>query len=457
MFSKIWFFVIYTPMMIWISLDNMELLEIYREALRVRTGADLGELFRSVTQLAVEKSAAESATVWIARPDERKLYCQAVYFRGRGHESPCRSYGYDEIIEGQIVQKSDRNAESIVVIDDPENDARMLLAGRNTFSNILVAPLFEEHGRNIEVIGTLTLLNTPAAFSKDAIELSRELAAILGNVSFLHRTQKITAPAPSAAIEKKDRGRQYRLLKTRHEEYLLDLKLAGRVQRLIWRSDIQPPEGYRIAKRFRPSRFLGGDLVTSFTCGNGKYGIVIADVSGSGVAACLVATYAREVFRQNFLRQSAPEVILRNASEMIESMLPEVLYVTAIVAILDPRTHTIDIACAGHPPPIRIKDGKAEEIPATGEAIGLSDENRFHCCRYQMQPKERILFYTDGIVEISGQDDESFGHDRLIGLTESKSELEIDNLADLILKAGEVFAGSNRDFDDQSLMILERI
>lgn len=442
----------------------MDKQELYRRTVRVRNELQRDTFFDLLTESALEAVPSRSAAIFLADFAARRIHCRSVCFRDRGHEAPRKAFGFDEAVEGWVLEHFAEGEREGLVINDPKRHALTNYRSEFEYQNVMVIPFVDEmEGSGRIPAGTLTLFDAEGGFTDAHRAACAELAEAAA-IALFHSS--VCTALHSTRISLKDtlerKGEEitelHRALRRRHEEQLADIRLAARIHRTLIAGSTASLPGYRVASRFRPSRHLGGDYLDLVRIAEDRYALVVADVSGSGVTACLLAAFAREAFRQAvFTGRPSAEAAMREAASVIAPLLPEQLFLTAALAFIAPQEHRIDLCVAGHPAPIRFRAGYAEEVPVGGDAIGIGGGLHFGSFEISLAPSERLFFYTDGIVEIMTPDQIPFGHKRLFDLLVNRGGHEIHSVADLILRAGEIYAGASEALDDRALMILERI
>jgi len=130
--------------------------------------------------------------------------------------------------------------------------------------------------------------------------------------------------------------------------------------------------------------------------------------------------------------------------------------VTVFLARYDASTRTLHYGNAGHNPPIVAgRNGSARTLRPTGAAIGLADESSFETVPVQLSPGDRLLAFTDGVVELPNEKKEQFGDDRLIGLLNDRQHHRTAReIVGSIRNALENFSGSRTPHDDTTIVAL---
>lgn len=171
--------------------------------------------------------------------------------------------------------------------------------------------------------------------------------------------------------------------------------------------------GFEISGHSVPARAVGGDWYDFIPFPDGRWGIVLADVSGKGTAAALLMSATRGVFRSLAEACCTPGEVLARLNELLVNDFPAGKFVTMVYAVLDPSTRTVVFANAGHLQPLLIdEDGEHFLDTERGLPLGLS------CGDYSettitLPEGSRLIFYSDGITEAVNAQEEEYGACRL--------------------------------------------
>jgi len=204
-------------------------------------------------------------------------------------------------------------------------------------------------------------------------------------------------------------------LLARDQEMNHYMKAAARLQR---RSVLptSPPDWPEISVGFHyaPLDPLGGDYYDFARPDDDHLGILIADASGHGIPAAMVAIMARFAFVEAAARTRSPGEVLAALNNRLQDLTDE-RFVTAFYGVFNRRTRQLTYANAGHPFPYRWSAGSnvCQPLSARGFLLGISPEEiyREHCLK--LEPGDRLCFYTDGIPDARNDMGESFGNERL--------------------------------------------
>jgi sigma-B regulation protein RsbU (phosphoserine phosphatase) len=167
--------------------------------------------------------------------------------------------------------------------------------------------------------------------------------------------------------------------------------------------------GFAISGLSVPARAVGGDWYDFIPFADGRWGIVLADVSGKGTAAALLMSATRGMLRSLAEACCSPGEVLTRLNKLLVDDFPAGKFVTLVYAVLDPKTRSVVFANAGHLRPLLIdSDGEHFLEVERGLPLGLG------CGDYsdtviQLTPGSKLIFYSDGITEAVDGNDEEYG------------------------------------------------
>ncbi len=199
------------------------------------------------------------------------------------------------------------------------------------------------------------------------------------------------------------------------EQLARDLELAHRVQQGLLPT--RPPEvpGYEIFDFYEPARHVGGDFFSYVPLPGGKVAVVLADVSGKGVAAALLMAALSADIR--YCLASEPD-LGKAVSLVNESFLRggwDDHFATFLVAVLDPSRHAVEICNAGHLPVFLRDSGGVRQVAGDlgGLPLGMAPGHVFHSCTVELPPESIFVVCTDGVTEAMDHADNCYGLEQL--------------------------------------------
>jgi phosphoserine phosphatase RsbU/P len=222
-----------------------------------------------------------------------------------------------------------------------------------------------------------------------------------------------------------------------------ELETARRIQSSLLPRRMPLVAGVDLAVRYIPMTAVAGDFYDFVQVGPSAVGVLVADVSGHGIPAALVASMVKVAFQAQTERASDPAAVLSAMNEVLCRHL-EHAYVTAVYAVIDTARRSITVTTAGHPPPLLQRlGGSAQRIDnARGMILGVLPGAEYtNTCIEGLGDGDRLLLYTDGVSEARNRLGEFFDEARtaqwLSGIARSSAEAFADAaLADLVRWTG---------------------
>jgi sigma-B regulation protein RsbU (phosphoserine phosphatase) len=195
-----------------------------------------------------------------------------------------------------------------------------------------------------------------------------------------------------------------------------ELELAKRLQLGILPSRFPSCGGYEGSARVRMQQQMGGDFYDFIPRADGSVAVVVADVSGKGIAAAFFMAMARTSLAEQLTQGLGIEECLSRSNEVLCQSNPLNLFVTVFVALIEPNSGRVCYANAGHNPPVHLfPQGDPQLLPMRGElALGVMEGVRYSLDTLHLKPGEALLTYTDGITEAFDDEGRAYGETRLL-------------------------------------------
>jgi len=234
-----------------------------------------------------------------------------------------------------------------------------------------------------------------------------------------------------------------------------ELRTAQAIQRAFLPKDIPALPGWQLIPYYQPAREVGGDFYDFLRLEEGRWGIVIGDVSGKGIPAALVMATVHTILRTAVQGAISPGEVLARVNDLLYVEIPASMFVTCYYAILDPANGQLCYANAGHEPPYRRHKGSATELMATGMPLGMMPGTRYEEHEATLEPGEDLFFYSDGLTEAHNAQHEMFGLPRLQALLSEYTDAT--SLVERLLDELKGFTGEGwEQEDDLTLVTLQR-
>jgi phosphoserine phosphatase RsbU/P len=235
-----------------------------------------------------------------------------------------------------------------------------------------------------------------------------------------------------------------------------DMEIAREVQSRLFPQVMPPLETLQYAGTCIQARVVGGDYYDFLDLGPGRLGIVLADISGKGIAAALLMANLQANLRSQYaVALEDPHRLLQSVNSLFYENTPEDRYATLFFADYDDASRCLRYANCGHNPPLLLRtNGELERLSATATVLGLFKNWKCTVEEVSLRAGDVLLIYTDGITEAPDLAGEEFGESRLLEILRSHSQLPVKALLSLILAAVQEFSGASQA-DDLTLLIAQ--
>ncbi|MBI1870361.1 MAG: SpoIIE family protein phosphatase [Chlamydiae bacterium] len=254
-----------------------------------------------------------------------------------------------------------------------------------------------------------------------------------------------------------------KLYRTIAEKERLDkeLKTATQVQHLLLPTLFPKISGFDFAGVSRPAREIGGDYYDFFPVGEGKYGIVIADVSGKGIPAALIMTMARSILRSVAPGENSPRHVLAELNRLLFLDMQHDMFISLAYLVLDEVNRKLTLTRAGHEPIILFdqKDNRVKLLRPQGIVLGIDEGPLFTSTLEEvvlfLNSGDVLALYTDGITEAHDASGQEFGYEALTDVIHHSSSLSAQEIAENILGRVARFTGGISQRDDMTFSIVK--
>jgi sigma-B regulation protein RsbU (phosphoserine phosphatase) len=318
------------------------------------------------------------------------------------------------------------------VIGDVHLDPRYVTGRAGTRSEIAV-PI----ARNDRTIGALNL------------ESDRLHAFDHGNIEIL----RFFADAAAIVIQ---RGILHRQLLDRHR---LDdqLRLAQEVQTGLLPTHAPHLPGYSMAGRCIPTFEIGGDCFDYLPLPDGRLGVVVADVSGKGIAAALVMASFRTLVRTHAGNDPRPSALAEATNRLLPEHIARASFVTAFYGVLEPLTGRFTYVNCGHNPPLLVRhDGVTEELTSGGLPLGAFTDATYREASVVLNRGDVLAIYTDGVVENDDDEFGDFGTARLAEVIIRHRTCSPHEILETVVAETKQYHGISTYPDDFTLLVIKR-
>ena len=235
-----------------------------------------------------------------------------------------------------------------------------------------------------------------------------------------------------------------------------ELETAREIQLSILPREVPTVAGLDIAARYIPMSAVAGDFYDFLPVDEKRIGILVADVSGHGMPAALIASMLKIAFAAQSGHANDPARVLSGLNQALCGKF-QGHYVTAAYALIDTENKTLCYAGAGHPPQLlrEQSSGNVRGVVENGLFLGYFPSAAYSAVEIPFREGDWALLYTDGISEMKGESEEEFGETRLKEFLGSHPDLPAADFVDGLLERLSQWSGraSGREPEDDVTLL----
>jgi sigma-B regulation protein RsbU (phosphoserine phosphatase) len=366
------------------SREMMEdLLRLQKASQRISSLLDLDELIdRIVNEIACSFGLVE-ANVYLYEAAREELVLACVHgctVHDKGH---CLKLGKEGLVGYAAATRQMRYA------PDVREDPYYLPCEESTLSEVAIPLLVDK-----QLVGVFTASHPELdAFRPQQLKVLQTLSSHI-----------------AVAVQN---ARLFQQVRHEREEMTRDALEARTLQQALLPKSSPYIPGFAVSGLCVPVGAVGGDWYDFIPLNDGRWGLVLADVSGKGTAAALLMAATRGVLRSLAEASCTPSEVLQRLNQLLVEDLPPARFVTMAYAVLDPAKRTLTLASAGHLQPLLVHGQDARFLNTeAGLPLGLA-VGEYSETEIELKPGCRVVFYSDGITEAVNPDEEEFGQLRL--------------------------------------------
>ena len=226
-------------------------------------------------------------------------------------------------------------------------------------------------------------------------------------------------------------ARRFQQERKQREQMTREAREARVIQQALLPKTSPCIPGFTVSGLSIPVGAVGGDWYDFIPMEKGRWGLVLADVSGKGTAAALLMSATRGMLRSLVEAACTPGEVLGKLNRLLIEDFPAGRFVTMVYGVLDPAKRTLTFANAGHPWPLLLTGESAQFLDVErGIPLGPGPGD-FSEVEVKLPVGSRLVFYSDGITEAQNQTDEEYGLVRLqehFSLTDASAESVLDDV-----------------------------
>ncbi len=378
--------------------SDLEMLNVFLEAARkLNTSGVLDDVLNALLEAALRLTRAERGFVFLRRADG-ELYLAA------GRDKKGESINDDSTISRSVLRDAAKSASEFLVTDTDDTDK---LAGRESIvahnlHSVICIPLRktviqdkvreETKPGESDVQGVLYL---------DAHFLSGKLSSVSHDILRTIANGAATLVENAALVQAEDAAKRYRQ----------ELAIAAEIQQRLMTVTVPDVPFAKVNAISYACKDIGGDFF-DLVYTEAKLSLIVADVSGKGVSAAVVASILQGMLYSQLARDSSLPEMIAAVNRFLCDKVGGQKYATLVIARLLGSGEMELINC-GHVPPLLISGDSVTKLEDGNLPVGLVPGVEFQAMRLQLKPGDRLVLVTDGVTEAEDAEGEFFGMERL--------------------------------------------
>jgi len=271
----------------------------------------------------------------------------------------------------------------------------------------------------------------------------------------VHEIQLLTIVAGQVALQVENtRLYEEEVSKQKLEE---EMAMARKIQSRLLPTTIPSFTGVQIEALNISSKQVSGDYYDVIEREDGKLALIIADVSGKGMPASILASNIQAALRAQCDTCESPALVLERVNRQIHASTDPAHFATLFLALFDPDDQTLIYSSAGHNPPVIMRaDGSLVLLEMGGLPLGAFDFGTYDEEKVTLEAGDLVFFYTDGVTETKGRDgDEDFGEGRLNDLLREHRDSDVMLVFEALQQHLHEFSGTPGTDDDITMIGLK--
>ena len=419
--------------------SDLEMLNVFLEAARkLNTSGVLDDVLQTLLEAALRLTLAERGFVFL-RDAEGELRLAA------GRNKSGESISDDSTISRSVLRDAANSASEFLVTDTDDTGK---LAGRESvvahnLHSVICIPLrktvIQEKAKDDTKSGQQN--NVQGVLYLDAHFLSGKLSSVSHDILRTIANGAATLVENASLVQAEDSAKRYRQ----------ELAIAAEIQQRLMTVTVPDVPFAKVNAVSYACKDIGGDffdLVLTEKC----LSLIVADVSGKGVSAAVVASILQGMLNSHLAMDSSLAEMMVAVNSFLCEKVAGQKYATLVVARLHPNGQLELINC-GHVPPLLVSDDKVIKLEEGNLPVGLVPGAEYQSSSLQMKPGDRLLLVTDGVTEAENAEGEFFGTERLesccqqglVAIEQSVTEFRLDTpLTDDFTITEMMFRGENQ-------------
>lgn len=378
--------------------SDFEMLNVFLEAARKLNSQNvLEDVLQTLLEASLRLTKAERGFVFLRDPmNELRM--------AAGRDKNGDVIHDDTTISKSVLREAAKSASEFLVTDTSESEK---LSGRESvvaqnLKSVICIPLRraniqgkaddEAKAGGAELLGVLYL---------DSHFLSGKLPSVNQDILRTVANGAATLVENAALVEAEEVARRVQQ----------EMTIAADIQQRLMRVTVPEVSYAKVNAASYPCKDIGGDFFDLVQTDKGL-SLIVADVSGKGVPAAVVASILQGMLYTHLAEDAALPEMISTVNRFLFEKIGGQRYATLVIARLA-QDGELELINCGHVPPVVISDGRVTKLEDGNLPVGLIPGARFTSAKHQLKPGDRIVVVTDGVTEAEDSSGEFFGNDRL--------------------------------------------
>ena len=372
--------------------SDLEMLNVFLEAARkLNTSSVLDDVLNTLIEAALRLTHAERGFVFLRQPD-------GALHLAAGRDNKGQRLDDDSNISRSVLREAAVSASEFLVTDIDE--AGKLVGHEDVVAHdlhsVICIPLRKTSTADKANAGTIL-----GVLYLDAHFLSGKLSSVSHDILRTIANGEATLVENAELVQAEDAAKRYRQ----------ELAIAGDIQQRLMTVSVPDVPYARVNAVSYPCKDIGGDFYDLVYTENGL-SLIVADVSGKGVSAAVVASSLQAMLYSQLIRDAALPEMIGTANRFLCEKVGGQKYATVVIARLH-KSGELELINCGHVPPMLVSGDRTTKFEVGNLPVGLVPGIEFQAERLRLKSGDRLLVVTDGVTEAEDAQGEFFGNDRL--------------------------------------------
>jgi len=246
-------------------------------------------------------------------------------------------------------------------------------------------------------------------------------------------------------------------LREAYEQIMKEIMVAQKVQEALLPQTLPAIPGFAMDVYYKSQADVGGDLYDFIPIDTDHWGIIVVDVAGHGIPAALIGAMSKMSFYMHTPGNLSTVDVFEKVNTDLYGNLRMEHYLTGAYLIYNSLNNTLRFSWAGHPSGLLLRQatGKIEELNTDGFFLGMMSNSTYEGKEIKLQKGDRLVLYTDGIIDVQNRAKERFGIEGLKNTILANKDASLDDLKKNIISTSRSFQNNDEFNDDVTLVIID--